>query len=243
MGTEDATKAHDLLKAQSQDGCIQKSTKTSALRKKSYSNKEVELIISNLRCSRSKYAKILIKWITHGIITGLRPHEWCHAEVCYQEEKVYLRVKNGKHTNGRGNGETRHLDITKYPQNIIQSISTFSSYMAEQYEKGEYEKVYTGCQVLLCRTNRMLGFEDKRIQLYSPRHRFSSETKKVMSPSEVAALLGHATDKTATMHYGKARYARGGVVPEPVQAEVGTVRAIKNFAVAGLHKAGVIVAK
>lgn len=248
MNTEDSRAAIALLRDAKQDVCLKNTGRTSALRKKNFSNKELDELFKALSVSRSKYRDILKKWLLLGMITGLRPHEWSHSSVTRTHPEtgatgIFLEVKNGKHTNGRGNGEYRHIDITDYPSTVVQDISSFSSYMKEVEERNEYRSLYGACQVLLCRTNISLGNDGKRIQLYSPRHRFSSEVKKIMSPEEVAALMGHATNKTAGMHYGKARHAKGGLAPKPIESQVKTVRRVQNFAFMNLYKAGAIIKK
>lgn len=248
MKTEEALDAIRLLRDAKQDVCLKNTGRTSALRKKNFSNKELDELFKELAKSRSKYRDVLKRWLLLGMITGLRPHEWSQAEIVRTNPDtggpgIFLQVKNGKHTNGRGNGEYRHIDIGDYPSSAVQDISSFSSYMKEVEDRGEYRSLYGACQVLLCRTNIALGNDGKRIQLYSPRHRFSSEVKKVMSPEEVAALMGHATNKTAGMHYGKARHAKGGIVPKPIEGQVKTVRRVQNFAFMNLYKAGAIIRK
>jgi hypothetical protein len=76
--------------------------------------------------------------------------------------------------------------------------------------------------------------------LYTPRHEAAARWKAVYVNSAttdeerlrglaiVAALLGHATDETATIHYGRPRRGEGGSsrfpVPVPDAAEVARVR-------------------
>ena len=63
--------------------------------------------------------------------------------------------------------------------------------------------------------------EGRRVQLYTGRHVFSSLMKKVASITEVAAMMGHKTDKTATLHYGKAVVKTAKTRrPKPVSEEL-----------------------
>lgn len=67
----------------------------------------------------------------------------------------------------------------------------------------------------------------KKIALYSGRHKFSSQMKKECSKAELAALMGHAVEDTASRHYAKpyggSRHGSGGKL-RPLGHEVASVR-------------------
>lgn len=243
MKTSIAIQAVTLLKNTSRDGTIKKSNKTSALRKKTIRDDELMLVCQKVGETKSQYANILKKWLLLGAVTGLRPHEWCQAQVIQEEDatiaqsslfpvKLYLKVLNAKNSNGRSHGQFRHLDLSEYPAHLIEQIKEFSEDMAEALKTGEYKTIYLGCQQLLHRVNTKLNHpSERRIQIYSARHKFSSEAKNKYTLLEVAALMGHATDKTASAHYGKRNQSTSGpnnkTLVKPIDNEVARVRKVQ----------------
>ncbi len=244
MGTEAALAAVAMLEAEGQSECLVRSKKTSALRKKSVSDDDLRSVITRIRNSRSRYAGVLESWILLGSLTGLRPHEWTQAELItaspseigdYGREddhrRPYLRIRNAKNTNGRSHGEFRHLDLSGMKAAITGAIADFASLMTAIAAAGEYQRYYNGCQRQLSRMHKRYGSgcsRGKRTQIYSSRHRFSSDAKITVSLEEVAALMGHATNKTASRHYGKRNSASGAMSVRPVAPEVARVKRKKT---------------
>lgn len=275
MGTEQSLKAAQMIGAHSQSACMKRSNKTSAQRLKNVGADEFELMLRAVRASKSKYASVLVTWMELGAIFGLRPHEWCQAQVvwmCPSEAAVidqaqpeegapisqvgqiwelgtidgfssltnpsrepspqaqlhgdepcwHLRVLNSKNTNGRSHGRYRHLNLGACAQEDIKSAAEFSSLMSKVKANDLYETYYESCKRLLYRLNVSMGNQGrKHIQLYSTRHIFTSIAKAKYTVREVGALMGHATDRTATSHYGKRRHGvTGGDWVKPNQAEV-----------------------
>lgn len=62
------------------------------------------------------------------------------------------------------------------------------------------------------------------ITLYSYRHQFAADKKRVWGQAEVAALMGHASDRTAGMNYARAVSGRGSSAVKPLNTEVAQVR-------------------
>lgn len=227
----DAMQAAEYLRSRSAHACKKVSTSTSARRRKNFGDDDIDAIIKEIRSRRSQHGPLLELWIIFGRITGLRPHEWCQAEVIDRlpetgEQGSFLRIRNAKNTNGRGNGPYRHLDLSGLAPNIIEGLIAFSQQMRRLQERGEYESVYSGARALLLRVNRVLygGRSARYISLYSIRHRFSSVAKASVSLMEVAALMGHNNNQTAASHYGKRRHGSGGLDIKPRESEVATVR-------------------
>lgn len=260
-GTADALQAAEYLRTRSAHACRKVSSNTSARRLKNFGDDSVEELLAEVRKRRAQYSPLLELWIVFGRITGLRPHEWCHAELVdhidvptdpeeegsagdrgdsgdgddlsdistsatVKEHGTFLRVKNSKHTNGRGNGPYRHLDLSGLPPNVVEGLVAFAGQMSRLYERGEYESVYASVRSLLLRVNQTIhgGRRAKYLSLYSMRHRFSSIAKASVSLKEVAALMGHNSNRTAALHYGKRRHGSGGLDIKPRAAEVATVR-------------------
>ena len=246
LGTSDSLAAADTLRSVSQTGCTKNTNRTSARRAKSYTPGRLEQVIARIGATGSEFAGVLTSWILLGSVVGLRPHEWGQAELIYGRleskgdgsgpvEAVgpgpvvpLLRVRNAKATNGRAHGEFRHLALDTVQPEVVEMIGMFADMMREVVAAGEYQRVYSGASKLLYRVNSELhaGDSQRWIQLYSPRHRFSAEAKLAFSKEEAAALLGHATNKTAGKHYGRRNTASGGLGVRPLGQEVARVRQV-----------------
>lgn len=233
MNTASALDAVRLLKDEGQLGCAKNSKKTSALRSKSVSEADLQLLLSRIRMTNSSYAAILDPWMLLGSTFGLRPHEWCFSTLMKvrpsevegvdledDEPRWYMRVRNAKSSNGRSHGIYRHLDVSDCPQALITAAAEFAALMASVNDNGLYERYYRGCQRLLSRVNATLHRRGTRvIQLYSVRHRFASMVKNRFNLAEIGALMGHATDKTASGHYGRrvSGHSAAGVRPAAIE--------------------------
>lgn len=140
------------------------------------------------------------------------------------ERRWHLRVKNGKHTNGRGHGHYRHLDLSECEPTLRAEVAEFAHLMGMVARNDLYGTYYKACSTLLYRCNVKLGRRGgKFIQLYSVRHKFSSVAKNAFSKQEVGALMGHATDQTATGHYGRRAHGSSGRGVRPASIEVDRV--------------------
>ena len=278
MGTEQSLKAAKMIGSHSQSACMNRSNKTSAQRLKNVPLEDLEVLLSTIRATRSRYAMVLEQWLKLGAIFGLRPHEWCQAQVVWMAPSQaaqldcddaasweslqgageawrqgtetgrltpthpsldplshssadedapcwHLRVLNSKNSNGRSHGLFRHLNLSDCAIDLVRQAAEFSQMMTNAKANDLYETYYEACKRLLHRLNVNLGKQGrKHIQLYSARHIFTSNAKATYSIREVGALMGHATDRTATSHYGKRRHGvTGGDWVKPNQAEVSRV--------------------
>lgn len=262
-GNSDGIQAASLLRATSQSDSIQKSERTSGRRAKSVRRSSFDQVLEAVRGCRSQFAGMLESWLLLGSQIGLRPHEWKSCALVEatpfemgdvdhtasgadpHSPAPYLRVRNGKNTNGRSHGEYRHLNLSRLPEGTLRAVAEFAGLMSEVEQAGLYQKYYGGCQRLLHRINLSLHGPVKPatrsksgkkvssprwVQLYSGRHMFSSEAKRELPKVGVAAAMGHSTTKTASEHYGR-RNAQtrvsGGLGPRPIASEVIRVR-VKN---------------
>lgn len=237
MKTPEALRAVMVLRAETQSGTLKKSTKTSSQRRKNVSDTELERVLQALLGSASKYKDVLSKWLTLGALFGLRPHEYSSSELRWMstaevegcgntlDRRPYLIVKNSKNSNGRTHGIQRHLNLSLIDQDTLNELGEFILLMTLVVHSGEYEKYYEGCKALLNRTNKnMRSPSGKRLQIYSARHKFAALAKKTLSPQEVGALMGHGTDKTASLHYGNKHLSTGILGVTPIAQEVAKVQ-------------------
>jgi len=200
---------------------------TSSQKSKKFSNKELVLFVSEVKKLKWKWAECAAVWITANRIVGLRPSEWRSVVLMNDGSRVVLEVRNGKHSNGRANGELRHIDITDLRKEELALIKRQLLFVAQySNEDADWNSYYSGVrQAIYGIVRLMLGNQRKYPSLYSSRHQFSADAKASgMSKKEIAALMGHSTDETATVHYGKKKFGRGGGCVKPDANEVATVR-------------------
>jgi hypothetical protein len=248
MGTQLSLEAADILRDGHQSVCVSKTGRTSARRAKTVHLEDLEDVITRIRASTSKYAFMLETWLLLGAEIGLRPHEWGQAQLIFSSPlelgdvdavdadqdatlpQPYLRIKNAKATNGRSHGEFRHLNLSRLRPGLTEMVGEFSELMTDVVRDGLYRLYYESCRKLLYRINVDIHGKKpgKWIQLYSPRHKFSADAKKALGTGGVAAVMGHATTKTASEHYGRRITATGSLGPRPIAAEVIRIRQVRG---------------
>jgi integrase len=179
-------------------------------------------------------------WQEHGIemfiaiyYTGLRPCEFEHANLKFEPDlgQYKLSVKNAKHTNGRGHGEFRTIWLSTETTalGIIDNVIARSkSPLNASGRPVSHNKYRQQCQRGLAQVIKKLFRRRKRkICLYSARHQFAANLKRAgYKPKEIAALMGHASDRTNTIHYAKSN--TGNSLPCLPEAEITDVAKIRS---------------
>jgi integrase len=180
-------------------------SRTSAKKLKHISEDDVRLFLDEwLPASKSKRAMLLRSWFKASLITGLRPSEWEHARLSPNSEE--LIVRNGKATNGRAHGPERtHRLINLRPEDreyIIYLVRYLTKYFSCG---GDFKKLLKSLSNTLYLESRKCWPKRKRhISLYTARHQFSANMKaNGLGNREIAALMGHGSARTATIHYAK----------------------------------------
>lgn len=198
--------AIDYLKQFNGSDCIKKSSATSSTKLKKLPHKDYEKLEKYFIKHPSKWQKPLLDWLKAATITGLRPQEWigCHIEMI-DLDKPALVVKNAKHTNGRAHGETRKILLDKVTNEELIIIETHIKRINNWYNMGQYKTFYNGCSFTLHYVSRKIWpRRTKHFTLYSARHQFSADAKSSgLTREEIAAMMGHAVDRTAILHYGR----------------------------------------
>lgn len=185
--------------------------RTSTKKLKTLSRDKLSQLIKRLQATSSQYGEAAADWLTAGALTGLRPCEWQHAEIVEVEDKTILRVKNAKYTHNRAHGQYRSLDISDVDGPDLTTIRRHISRIKNYASRGAYSQIYKNCRdVLLRASRRVLGNSRRTATLYLGRHLFASDAKNDHDRDEVAALLGHASNETASLHYGRRRYGQRG---------------------------------
>lgn len=223
-----ALEALEYLKDITSIGCVSYSEKTSSLKLKKISFEDWQKLDNFLKAKNNKWHEELICWLRSSIITGLRPVEWKNTQFFFYEGKPALKILNAKRTNGRAHGENRTLVLEEVSQEDITTIKTHLNNVRTFSGMGEYEYFYRGCSIALYKACRKCWPRRKRhITLYSTRHQFSANAKSSgFSRAEIAAMMGHAVDITATIHYGRKQSGNEKVGILPVEEEVSKVRSI-----------------
>ena len=201
--------------------------RTSAKKQKSLSIKDLKKIDKELSKSKSIWSTATRLWLRSGILTGLRPIEWRTAEMITENNTYTLSVKNAKNTNDRANGDYRHLNLNHLSEDEISIIKNHLKIISQfKDSKESWQSLYNGCSNLLREKNKIIFPNKKRRPtLYSTRHQFSANAKASgCKPEEVAALMGHASDLTAQMTYGKKIYGTRGKKQLIDKNEVNNVR-------------------
>lgn len=232
--TDDSVAAEELraaitaLDAEPSTGAMKHGTRTSATKQKHFKRADLDWLLEYLTANlgRHKFANALRTWLLASRVTGLRPIEWEHAGLTEVAGRRCLIVKNGKATNGRANGEFRTLDLSLATAADMDAIQEMLA-MLEGYQR---EMSFERLQFLLTKymnraTRSCFGRRKKYPTLYSMRHQFAADAKfSGLSKSEVAAILGQATDETAGTHYARAVSGESSVRVSPVSGEVQRVR-------------------
>lgn len=230
IGLQEQTDAHTeallFLSELTSNGCQTKTLNTSGQKLKKIPIKDLDKIMNHLENYDGKWHIALKEWLLSGIITGLRPQEWINANFVKEEKYDTLVVKNAKNTNGRAHGETRTIVLSKLTENEKITIKNHLSRIKTFYSIDEYNSFYDHCAFSLYYINRKLfPNRKKHITLYSTRHQFSANAKSSgFSKAEIAAMMGHANDITATKHYGKKVSGNEELKVSAISADIAKVK-------------------
>lgn len=182
---------------------------TSSKKMKKLSGKMLEQLLTRLRngitgIATSPIDPFIAQWLEVGIVTGLRPVEW--KDAVFDRNTCTLTVNNAKFDAVRGNGPQRHIIFDRADhRDEITKISQFVANRDYLAAKDGFKALYDKCRKRLWYICASLWPNaEVRPSLYSPRHQFTSNMKKAgLSRAEIAALMGHRSDYTATCHYGR----------------------------------------
>ncbi len=208
QGIEDAsgklgTQASELLMARLKEGPLARTNgppRTSARKRKSIPPAEYGALIETLNRGSHPDDRLAARLLRHNVRLFLRPSEWETAII----EQGFLVVKNGKHTNGRGLGTHRRLDLIEYGAAGLRDLSSLLRAVKERTRKSKsFRHVWGSLASRINRTCEAIGI--KRVAPYSSRHAGMATARRWMTAQEVAAAAGHKTTATATKHYAKRR--------------------------------------
>ena len=221
--------AIDLLAAEQSTGGRRKGTKTSSLKSRSFPPDDVERMLRYLKEAnlRSRWAEPTILAIHVLLLTGVRPSELASLRVVSSAPGyAFVTFGNAKTSNGRGNGETRSIELRDLTDMQLNALACWPEVLA--HHAGQYTPAAAIRRIALYFRDvarRTLGKRRHYPSLYSLRHQFAANAKASgLSCEEIAALMGHASNVTATRHYGRRARGTQGVKARPLPTEVSRVR-------------------
>ncbi|MHA6203982.1 hypothetical protein ACXU4B_06140 [Dyella soli] len=221
------------LRAESQSGCLKQSDQTSGQKAKAFPAADFEIVANYLESRIGgkhghRHANALLTFLRANRLVGLRPAEWKSAGLVDFRGSLALRVGNAKHTNGRANGSHRHLLVDRLsPEQVghldemLHMLVNFESDPEYDFDRHMHQlRLYMGKVVRRC-----LGKRKRYPSMYSSRHQFVANAKSgSRAQEEIAALVGHGSNATASQHYGRTAAGEGDVGVTAVASEVATVR-------------------
>lgn len=233
VAVEELDEAIARLRSESQSGCLKKSDRTSGQKAKAFSSVDFEIVADYLQSRIGgkrghQHANALLTFLRANRLVGLRPAEWRSAGLVDFRGSLALRVGNAKHTNGRANGSHRHLLVGRLSPEQIGHLDEMLHILVNFESDPEYDfdrhmhqlRLYMGKVVRRC-----LGKRKRYPSMYSFRHQFVANAKSgSRSQEEIAALVGHGSNATASQHYGRTAVGEGDVGVTAVAGEVATVR-------------------
>ncbi len=210
------------LQRETQTGCLATVTRTSAAKAKRLPPRDLAEIARQLLAGRARDAGVLDDYLVASVRCGLRPCEWPSTVrlPASEGDVLVLRVANAKHGPLRAHGSHRTLRFLALSETDRAAIARWMKSVAA-CEGDAYDTMLSRISDLLYRTTRALWPRRRRYPtLYTPRHEFSAMAKLVYERAEVAALMGHATDLTASVHYGRCRV---GSLPPDLSAAIASL--------------------
>lgn len=222
------------------EGCVKKTRNTSGKKMKKFPLKDFKEIIYYLsnNTGASRWYEPLRRWLVSGILTGLRPIEWADAKIIEHEGELALLVKNAKNTNGRAHGEFRTIILSDLTKEEIETIRKHVDYCNEWNDVDQFHTLYSACGRALKKACKTLWHRRSQYPcLYSIRHQFTADAKASgLSREEIAALMGHAVDETATKHYGRKIAGSSHTRVRPIVEEVLKVRLVYDQKYLGFNE-------
>lgn len=226
---QSSTEALEYLKEITSIGALTNTERTSSLKLKKVSYEDWVKLDNHLKIKDKKWHEQLRMWLRASVVTGLRPVEWKNAMLIDHNGTHALKIQNAKATNGRGHGPTRTLLLEELVADDFKAIKAHLNNVRTFIGMDEYDYFYKGCAIALYKACRKCWPKRKKhITLYSTRHQFSANAKSSgFSKLEVAAMMGHAVDITATMHYGRKLAGNEALSVSPLEEDVSRVRSIE----------------
>lgn len=230
------------LRSLPQTGYRKRGAATSGRREKKLPESDLSKILVELRRQKEtgdRWAALTAAFLVANRTVGLRPIEWASATLEMDPTvpgSHTLIAQNAKHDETRGNGPTRRLDLTALSSAEMAWVTGLVR-VAEGIRDGQlidggrtlaFKDLLTRMRRSMYKaTTRLFPNRTRRPSLYSTRHQFAADAKYAgNSTEEIAALLGHASDATATRHYGRRVSGTAGLKVRASSENVQQVRRV-----------------
>jgi hypothetical protein len=215
--------------------------RTSSRKQNRFFEEDLERVSHLALSRRSSYAEPLTNFLHGTMLSGFRPCEWPSAALTWRPVPGFeweLKVQNAKNSNGRALGDFRILRWSQLSRDHLEHVTECIA-MAENEN---YRRILATMRSLLADlTRELFPTRNEHPTLYSARHEAIARWKsKYLWPGQtieeriaglaiVAALAGHASDETATIHYGRPRRGRDRISAFPIPtADAGRVAMVRQ---------------
>jgi len=207
--------------------CKRSDLQTSAKKKKNISEKKLVKLDAffeeRIKTSSDTLLSPAYAFMKATLHCGLRPSEWQSARLVESTESLLkatdglglysgkfpaMTVINGKATNGRSFGKYRILDLSDFTDKQRMFVN-LAIYYASGVNKADFDwdSFYNNVRVTINRVISTNFPSLKGLSLYTFRHQCIANLKHAgYSLEEIAVIVGHGTDLTASQHYAKKRY-------------------------------------
>jgi hypothetical protein len=172
--------------------------------RKSLKMQELRRLIEYFRGRPDEFSHWIAGYLLIASRIGWRPGEI----LILRREGKFLRAEAEKHSNGRGLTDTCEVDISAYPERLMVWLDQWIAGIERWEEKYDgLGRVQSNINGRLRTACEALGI--KRVATYTLRQwAISCMKKSGFSQSEIAVIVNHASNRTATEKYGK---GRGGI--------------------------------
>ncbi|MBF0305010.1 MAG: hypothetical protein HQL41_05115 [Alphaproteobacteria bacterium] len=215
---------------------LRRGIRTSALKRKRIPPQDLGRLIKQLGKINKDSAKMAILMLVCGIVTGLRPSEWKSAKLIRSTDgSVHLDVINAKATYGRAHGPCRTIWLPTSDPVLFQWLTCLLTIVGHLNSSDNFERTLAAARKALQRANRTLWPDrEETYSFYSCRHQACANWKaNGFLVTEIAALMGHRSQDTATTHYGRRSAGRSSVYPGQetiiVRADSEDVARVRSF--------------
>jgi hypothetical protein len=218
----------ETLKTIDGNGDSAQTGKTSSRKLKKFPVSDFDVLDTYLKSKPHHLHDALRDWLQAGLWTGLRPVEWRDATFINVHGVPALLVQNAKHSNGRAHGKTRTVVMHRMSTAEIDIVKRHLARVHQWEAAGAYQRMYQGCiNKMYLAVRKVWPKRTRHLTLYSTRHQFVADAKASnLSLLEIAALMGHAVDETATAHYGKRAAGQQILKVQAVAEEVARIKQI-----------------
>ena len=218
--------AIESLKIIDGEGDSAKTGKTSSQKLKKFPLADFDTLDTFLASKKHDVHDALRDWLSAGLWTGLRPSEWKDAQLIDINGMTALIVQNAKHSNGRAHGPTRTVLLHRISDSEKLIITRHLARVQRWEAAGVYSRMSHACgNKMYLAVRKIWPNRTKHFTLYSTRHQFVADAKASnLTLAEIAALMGHAVDDTASAHYGKRAAGQNILKVQALAEEVAKIK-------------------